>query len=120
MSNDKTEALLPCPFCGHDEPSFERLGTPRQSCIVVCGWCGCRHESSDEGDECGRSWNERAALAAAPQAPQALPPLTDDMLRYAMACLGTGSPQEAERFRLFWRFAEEALKTASPQAPEKP
>lgn len=73
MSNDKTEALLPCPFCGHDEPSFERLGTPRQSCIVVCGNCGCRHESSDEGDKCGRSWNERSALAAAPQAPAEQP-----------------------------------------------
>lgn len=32
--------LLPCPFCGGDTPTFERIGTPRQSCIVVCGNCG--------------------------------------------------------------------------------
>lgn len=50
--------LLPCPFCG-GQASFERRGTPRQSCIVVCGWCGCRHESGDEGAKCGESWNTR-------------------------------------------------------------
>ena len=55
-----TQALAPCPFCGHEHPSFERLGTSRQSCIVVCGNCGCRHESSDEYGDSGRSWNERA------------------------------------------------------------
>ena len=53
--------LLPCPFCGHERPSFEREGTPRQSCIVVCGNCGCRHESSDEDERSGSSWNDRAA-----------------------------------------------------------
>jgi len=54
------QQLKPCPFCGHDTPEFERLGTPRQSCIVVCGNCGCRHESSDEGEHNGASWNDRA------------------------------------------------------------
>ena len=39
------------------------MGTPRQSCIVICGNCGCRQESSDEGTDCGRSWNDRAAPA---------------------------------------------------------
>jgi Lar family restriction alleviation protein len=63
-------ALLPCPFCGHDTPEFERMGTPRQSCIVICGNCGARHESSDEGANSGSSWNERAAIASI-EAPQA-------------------------------------------------
>jgi Lar family restriction alleviation protein len=66
------EALKPCPFCGHTTPYFERMGTPRQSCIVACGNCGCRHESSDEGENSGRSWNERA------QAAQQREPLTDE------------------------------------------
>ena len=57
-------SLLPCPFCGHTTPYFERMGTPRQSCIVACGDCGARHESSDEGTRSGSSWNTRAALAA--------------------------------------------------------
>lgn len=57
-------ALLPCPFCGHDTPELERMGTPRQSCIVICGNCGARHESSDEGANSGSSWNERAAIAS--------------------------------------------------------
>jgi hypothetical protein len=37
--------------------------------------------------------------------------LTDDMLRYAMAALGTGSPAEAARFRAFWLHAMTALDT---------
>jgi hypothetical protein len=57
--------LLPCPFCNHPTPHFEREGTRRQSCIVVCGNCGCRHESSDVGHLNGSSWNERAAPAVA-------------------------------------------------------
>lgn len=58
-------ALLPCPFCGNASPHFERTGTSRQSCIVECGNCGCRHESSNEGSDSGRTWNERAAHPAA-------------------------------------------------------
>jgi hypothetical protein len=42
---------------------FERTGTPRRSCIVVCHSCGARHESSDEDERSGMSWNERAADA---------------------------------------------------------
>jgi hypothetical protein len=37
--------------------------------------------------------------------------LTDDMLRYAMACMGTGSPREADKLRWLWRFAIEARNT---------
>ena len=55
--------LKPCPFCGHDSPYFERMGTPRWSCIVICTDCGARHESSDEDERSGWSWNQRAALA---------------------------------------------------------
>ena len=53
------EKLLPCPFCGK-EAEFERIGTHRVSCIIVCGWCGCRLETNEEGDMCGRQWNRRA------------------------------------------------------------
>ncbi len=70
MTTDTTrEALAPCPFCGNTNPKFERMGTARQSCIVVCGNCGCRHESSDEGARNGSSWNDRAALSSQPPAP---------------------------------------------------
>lgn len=62
-TKDEALKLLPCPFCGHDTPEFERIGTPGQSCIVECGMCGCRHESSDEGVRNGASWNTREALA---------------------------------------------------------
>ena len=58
--------LLPCPFCG-GTAHFERLGTPRQSCIVECDSCGVRHESSDEGERSGTQWNERTAPAPAAQ-----------------------------------------------------
>lgn len=50
--------LLPCPFCGGDA-EFERMGDRRQSCIVACTDCGCRHESSDEHENNGASWNSR-------------------------------------------------------------
>ena len=53
--------LLPCPFCG-GAAEFEREGTPRQSCIVVCSDCGARHESSDQDAHSGSSWNRRPAV----------------------------------------------------------
>ena len=62
--NDDTLPLLPCPFCGHDTPEFERMGSPKQSCIVICGMCGCRHESSDENERNGESWNTRVQACA--------------------------------------------------------
>lgn len=62
------EGLLPCPFCG-GEAEFERMGTSRQSCIVVCGSCGARLESSDEYQRSGSRWNDRAALASASSNP---------------------------------------------------
>jgi hypothetical protein len=51
-------------------------------------------------------------------APPAAEPvaLTDEVLRYAMAAMGTGSPMDAEKFRLFWRYAHEASPPAVPQA----
>lgn len=58
--------LKPCPFCG-GEARFERMGTARQSCIVECGNCGARHESSDEYHRSGTSWNERHAASPAVQ-----------------------------------------------------
>jgi len=59
-----TPALLPCPFCGHDKPYFERMGTGSVSCQVACGNCGAWHESSDEYLQSGKSWNTRAALSS--------------------------------------------------------
>lgn len=70
--NDKVQsimALKPCPFCGNETPEFERMGTPRQSCVVRCGNCGALHESGDEGEFSGTSWNERAAIREAIAAP---------------------------------------------------
>ena len=64
--------LLPCPFCG-GEAQIEQRGTPRQSCVVECGSCGLRHDSGDEGERCGASWNRRAALAT----PAAVAPAVD-------------------------------------------
>jgi Lar family restriction alleviation protein len=101
MTQDTTRAaLLPCPFCGHDTPELERMGTPRQSCIVICGNCGCRHESSDEGERCGQSWNKRAALAQPQQAapsPMAELEALRDMLKAEVDRLiaGKAAPQQA-------------------------
>jgi Lar family restriction alleviation protein len=52
------EELLPCPFCG-GKAKFERIGTPRQSCIVVCEDCGCSLETGEQGFSCGMNWNQR-------------------------------------------------------------
>lgn len=65
MNTTEGMALDPCPFCG-GEAEFERVGTPRQSCIVACRNCGARHESSDENERSGSSWNSRAAAAPTP------------------------------------------------------
>ena len=50
--------LLPCPFCNGDA-EFQRLGDRRQSCIVACTNCGARHESPDQDEFNGSSWNRR-------------------------------------------------------------
>ena len=65
----------------------------------------------------GRCQRAEDALEAARAEVEALRfvPLTDDMLRYAMAALGTGSPREAERFRAFWLHAMSARK--APATP---
>ena len=54
--------LLPCPFCGDANPEVERLGTARQSMIVVCTNCGCRMESGDVTGltkDSNLAWNRR-------------------------------------------------------------
>ena len=58
-----SQELRPCPFCG-GKAEFERLGTGRVSCIVVCADCGARHESGDSGEHNGASWNQRTEDAA--------------------------------------------------------
>ena len=67
--------LKSCPFCG-EEARFERRGTSRQSCIVRCTWCGASHESSDEYERSGCSWNDRAP-------PSRLAAIRSDRLRVA-------------------------------------
>lgn len=52
--------LKPCPFCSGTAVLI-RPGTRRQSCIVQCNWCGCRHEGPDEEGRSGTAWNTRAA-----------------------------------------------------------
>lgn len=52
--------LAPCPFCGGDA-EIVQPGTPRQTCVVACTDCGAQHESSDEGERSGTSWNRRAS-----------------------------------------------------------
>lgn len=74
-------ALLPCPFCG-GEAEYERVGTPKVSCIVVCTQCGARHESSDQDWYNGKAWNQRAALAVSHPAPEVATPRPKTVLRY--------------------------------------
>ena len=63
MSKEIITHLLPCPFCGEEKPQMVRIGTHRQSCQIACGNCGASHESSDEGEQSGSSWNTRAVIA---------------------------------------------------------
>lgn len=108
--------LLPCPFCGHSTPEFERLGTGKQSCIVACGNCGCRHESGDEWDDCGRSWNTRAiesqsaqiaALTAQRDA------LTNALLAFRSAGIDLGWGAHPKWFHLIQRCDEALAARAS-------
>lgn len=62
---DEKKLLHKCPFCG-GTAQFERLGTPRQSCIVVCEECGATLESNETGKFCGEQWNRRVIIADDP------------------------------------------------------
>jgi Lar family restriction alleviation protein len=53
-------ALKPCPFCGNSDIEIVRVGDRRQSCIMACGWCGCRMESHELGY--GEAWNSRTEI----------------------------------------------------------
>lgn len=79
-----------CGFIEHcsyaDRKQWERMNKPRQ---IVC------------------------PLYAHPPVTAEPVALTDDMLRYAMAAMGTGSPREAQRLRDFWQFAMEAFSTSA-------
>lgn len=96
--------LRPCPFCGNGEPEFERLGDRRQSCIVACGHCGARHESSDEGESNGQSWNRRpredallAHLAKLRDLIARIANIRDDMARGLDRLAALARPEEADR-----------------------
>lgn len=119
-----TMTLKPCPFCGNTKPTFERLGTPRQSCIVACGYCGCRNESSDEGDDCGETWNERAIEAElSKQKPVARPrlPRIDHFAREAFEKFASGVECELTNYRWFeagWDARGDTVAAAPlPSAP---
>jgi len=58
VESNKIMKLKPCPFCGNHEIEIEREGTSRASCVVLCGWCGCKLESNEIGY--GEAWNRRA------------------------------------------------------------
>jgi Lar family restriction alleviation protein len=57
------KVLLPCPFCAGMATltaDGARVGTARQSCIVVCTHCGARLETAEAGARSGDAWNARA------------------------------------------------------------
>ena len=111
------EALLPCPFCG-GKAEFERMGTSRQSCIVVCDSCGARLESSDEYQRSGSRWNDRAALASA-QAQQE-PPVAHGVFAEDDAA---SPPVQQARADVDWRGLaldlEARAKTVESQTTER-
>lgn len=74
------QPLKPCPFCGHEKSEFVRLAY-----IVECCACGCRHESSGEGDLNGQSWNERA------QTTQPEPFSDEDIMKIAREAAAGGA-----------------------------
>lgn len=93
-----TEQLKPCPFCG-GEAHFERIGTPRQSCIVECDSCGARLESSEEGVRCGRMWNTRAQPAQASQEAVAWCDHCGEGVTVGGFCRAKGTPALIEAIR---------------------
>lgn len=103
-----SEKLKPCPFCG-GEAYFERMGTSRQSCIVECGRCGVRHESSDEYGRSGQSWNERQPT----RAPQAVPALTDEQI------LDIGYAAKIVRSAGHWPLSERLVSIAAKQPSQE-
>ena len=58
MSDDDTQDLKLCPFCG-GKPQIERKGTARRSQIIYCEDCGARHECGDIWGIGEPQWNQR-------------------------------------------------------------
>lgn len=54
--------------------------------------------------------------AAQNTAPATLPALTEDMLRYAMGCMGETGGDTARRHKSFWHFVSEAYATAPQES----
>lgn len=86
-------------------------------------WC-CKRWASDRGALLIRQDGEydnghvqfawaawQAAQADAYERAEDADVLTDDMLRYAMAALGTNSPADADLYRAFWLHAITARKS---------
>jgi len=60
-NNVPEEELLPCPFCG-GKAEYWRIGSQRQSCIIICSDCACTLETGEIWT-CGQKWNTRHAAA---------------------------------------------------------
>ena len=94
-------ALKPCPFCG-SVPQMHDVG----DYFVTCPGCGIDGPAGDSDGlpHAADAWNTRAdsKLAAAEARAEDADVLTDDMLRYAMAALGTNCPADADLYRAFW------------------
>jgi hypothetical protein len=93
----------------------EGLGPAPERAEWVRAWFAKRYADSGVFDDGAEALTLEAAcqLVADAQAAERerCSVLTDDMLRYAMAALGTGSPAEAARFRAFWLHAMTARDT---------
>lgn len=60
---DRTMGLLPCPFCGGEEPSVSMAGDGRdgdETSIVTCAECGVSMYGSTEEDAV-EMWNRRTS-----------------------------------------------------------
>jgi hypothetical protein len=100
------DAALPKPL---DDPRLQGLFSDAISGALAFGAQNTNQPPAGHWLE--RFWQmgraERELSEAAPPAAEPAA-LTDEVLRYAMAAMGTGSPMDAEKFRLFWRYAHDA------------
>lgn len=73
--------LLPCPFCGNDQPHVQ---SDLDNCVsmVVCGHCGASSDWNDSPEESVSAWNTRAANARGDDLPDGMVLVPHESLRY--------------------------------------